>query len=160
MNREIRQRLNWVSLYQQLHDSGLVCRRCGISRPTLEKWIHRYQEQGDQGLKSKSRRPINQPKKKVFQIQEEWILSLRKERKLGARRIQHELERLHNFHLSLATIQKVLQKHKCKRLVRKQRKKDKRYQKSTPGECVQTCYKMSRSDRSLLSTDYIRSALL
>lgn len=137
MNREIRQRFTWISLYQQLHDAGLVCRRCGISRPTLRKWIQRYQEQGDKGLLSKSRKPINQPKKKIFQIQEEWILSLRKERKLGARRIQHELERLHNFHLSLATIQKVRQKHKCKQLVRKHRKKDKRYQKSTPGECVQ-----------------------
>jgi len=137
MNREIKQRLNWITLYQQYQDAGLVCRKCGISRPTLRKWIHRYHEQGENGLESKSKKPNNHPNKRVFPVQEEWIIDLRKKRKLGARRIQHELERLHNFHLSLATIQKVLQKHKCKRLVRKHRKKDKRYQKSTPGECVQ-----------------------
>jgi hypothetical protein len=28
-------RLGWVRLYEQVGHAGLVCRRCGISRPTL-----------------------------------------------------------------------------------------------------------------------------
>ena len=38
MDREIQQRLHWVELYSQCKDAGLVCRRCGILRPTLRKW--------------------------------------------------------------------------------------------------------------------------
>ena len=34
---EAKARLGWVKLYQQTGDAGLVCRRCGISRPTLRK---------------------------------------------------------------------------------------------------------------------------
>jgi transposase-like protein len=35
-------RLAWVELYAKTGDAGLVCRRCGISRPTLRKWWRRY----------------------------------------------------------------------------------------------------------------------
>lgn len=38
MDREVKQRLGWVQLYEQTQDAGFVCRRCGISRPTLRKW--------------------------------------------------------------------------------------------------------------------------
>ncbi len=30
-------RLDWVELYQETGNAGVVCRRCGISRPTLRK---------------------------------------------------------------------------------------------------------------------------
>jgi transposase-like protein len=39
-------RLGWVQLYEQLGHAGVVCRRCGISRPTLRKWWRRYQAEG------------------------------------------------------------------------------------------------------------------
>jgi len=32
---DARTRLGWVRLYEQLGKAGLVCRRCGTSRPTL-----------------------------------------------------------------------------------------------------------------------------
>jgi len=35
MKREIQQRLGWVKLYEKNQDAVFVCRRCGISRPTL-----------------------------------------------------------------------------------------------------------------------------
>ena len=38
MDREIQQRLQWVRLYEETGNAGLVCHRCGISRPTLRKW--------------------------------------------------------------------------------------------------------------------------
>jgi transposase-like protein len=40
-------RLAWVELYAKTRDAGLVCRRCGISRPTLRKWWRRYQADGE-----------------------------------------------------------------------------------------------------------------
>ncbi len=33
--QNIKQRLVWVEMYHQTQNAGLVCRRCGISRPTL-----------------------------------------------------------------------------------------------------------------------------
>ena len=39
MNKEIKQRLKWIELYEETNNAGLVCRRCGISRPTLRNGI-------------------------------------------------------------------------------------------------------------------------
>jgi len=139
---EIRMRLGWVSLYEETGDAGYVCRRCGISRPTLRKWHKRYKEQGIEGLRSKSRRPNNSPTKKIFEEQEQWILELRSSMNIGARRIQNELVRQYNCYLSLASIQKVLNKHAVIPIRKvKRRKQIKRYQKEIPGDRIQmdTC---------------------
>ena len=95
MGEEVRRRLTWVRLYQQTRDVGLTCRRCGITPPTLRKWLRRSEEQGEAGLVSQSRRPQHSPKQKVFAQEEDWSIELRRERNLGARRIQQELRRLH-----------------------------------------------------------------
>ena len=102
MGKEVRQRLQWVKLYEESGDAGLVCRRCGISRPTLRKWWKRYQAQGIDGFKSQSRRPHSSPSAKIGPDHEKLILELRGERNLGARRIQSELKRLHEISLSVA----------------------------------------------------------
>ena len=87
MKNEIKQRLTWVELYEETGNAVLVCRRCGISRPTLRKWARRYKEQGLAGLTGLSKRPKNSPATKVGQEEETLILELRKARNLGARRI-------------------------------------------------------------------------
>jgi transposase-like protein len=58
-------RRKWISLYEETGDTGLVCRRCGISWPTLRKWWCRYQQDGERGLLSNSRRPHSSPNSKV-----------------------------------------------------------------------------------------------
>jgi len=119
-----------------------VCRRCGISRPTLRKWHRRYQEKGLEGLKNQSKKPNFSPNRKIFAEQEEWILKLRREMNIGARRIQNELVRQYNLNLSLSSIQKVLARNQVKPILKpRRRKKHKRYQKEIPGERVQmdTC---------------------
>ena len=142
MDREIQQRLQWVRLYEETSNAGLVCRRCGISRPTLRKWWKRYQHDGEGGLVNRSRRPHHSPNTKVGKQEEQLILNLRKTRNLGARRIQSELKRLYEISLSLATVHKVLQKHAVKP-VKKYRRKTSylRYACPIPGERVQmdTC---------------------
>lgn len=52
---------------------------------------------GEEGLKSLSKRPKNSPATKVGTTEEELILALRRERNIGARRIQSELKRLHEL---------------------------------------------------------------
>ncbi len=83
---EIKARFRWVTLYLETDDAGLVCRKCGISRPTLR----RNQSDGMAGLQSKCKRPKKTPEKKVTEQVKQWILELRK-RRLGSRRIQSEI---------------------------------------------------------------------
>lgn len=142
MNREIKQRLTWIKLYEETNDAGLVCRKCGISRPTLRKWWKRYQQIGMGGLHSQSRRPHNSPNQKVSSSVESIILDLRSSRNLGARRLQSELVRLHEISLSMATIHKVLAKNDVKPVKKYRRKRDYiRYERPLPGDRVQmdTC---------------------
>lgn len=142
MNKEIQQRLQWIRLYEESKDFGFVCRRCGISRPTLRKWWRRYLEHGLEGLKSSNRRPHHSPNTRIGKTETGVILELRNSRNLGARRIQSELKRLHSLSFSLATIHKILTKNQVKPL-KKIRKKSEfiRYERPTPGDRVQmdTC---------------------
>ena len=142
MDRELQQRLQWVKLYEQSGDAGFVCRRCGISRPTLRKWWRRYQLDGIDGLNSQSRRPLSSPGTKVNPQYEQLILTLRGQRNLGARRIQSELLRQHKLAIGLATIHKVLQKNHVKPIKKPRKKTDYiRYSRPLPGDRVQmdTC---------------------
>ena len=97
MEREIQMRLVWIQLYEETGNAGLVCRRCGISRPTLRKWLRRYQAEGVEGLRGQSRKPKHSPNQKTDEALEDLILGLRKTRKLGARRLQNELIRCHDI---------------------------------------------------------------
>lgn len=137
MREEIRRRLKWVQLLLEQGDSGRVCRRCGISRPTLRKWARRYEALGEAGLASLSRRPHHSPRRKLADTDRTAILALRDQGN-GARRIQSEL-RLHaERELSLATIHKVLTAAKVKPLVKPRRQTlPKRYSRPIPGDRVQ-----------------------
>ena len=107
--------------------------------PNVKEMDTRYQALGLAGLVDQSRRPKTCAPKKVFEQQKQWILALRQTRKLGARRLQNELQRLHGLSLSTATIHKVLKAAGVKPLskTRRARKGKRRYQKDVPGERVQ-----------------------
>lgn len=134
---EMRRRRMWVQLYAETKDAGLVCRRCGISRPTLRLWWRRFEAKGDTGLVSLSRRPHHSPRVLVPE-QIRLILALRDERKLGPKRIRGELLRHYDLRLSSATIWKVLHSHKRAPLVRKRPPETKhRYSRPLPGDRIQ-----------------------
>jgi transposase InsO family protein len=137
--RAVRQRRRWVMAYREVADAGVVCRRFGISRPTLRKWLRRYDADGEAGLEERSRRPRSSPATKVSTEVEQQILSLRRERRLGVKRIRAELRRLHSMSLSAAVIHKVLVRHELNVLPRRKRvrHKPKRYSRPVPGDRVQ-----------------------
>jgi transposase len=110
-DRMERQRRSWIEAYRGLGDAGAVCRRFGVSRPTLRKWLRRYEQEGDAGLRTLSRRPHHSPASKVGETVETLIVGIRRERRLGVKRIRNELQRLHTTRLSVATIHKVLVRH-------------------------------------------------
>jgi transposase len=142
-DRTVRQRRGWIMAYRVLSDAGAVCRRFGVSRPTLRKWLRRYEQEGEAGLRARSRRPHRSPTLKVGATQEALILWLRRERRLGVKRLRNELRRLHDLRLSAATIHKVLARHGVSVLPthKRGRHKPKRYERPVPGDRVQmdTC---------------------
>lgn len=134
----LKARLTWVQTYEQTQDVGLTCRRCGISAPTLRKWRQRYQEAGEAGLISRSRRPHRLREHKVTPTDEHLILELRRSRRLGPKGLQRELKRLHKLCFSTSTIWKVLFRHQVSVLRPTARvKKPKRYSRPIPGDRVQ-----------------------
>ena len=140
MGNDVRKRLRWVQLFDELKNCTQVCLRCGISRPTLRKWVQRYHDQGLAGLVGESRRPDTSPTARISDVERQWIAELRAR---GSRRIQSELKRSHDFDVSRPTIEKVLKTLAPRpRLVRPPaRKRFKRYAKEVPGERIQmeTC---------------------
>lgn len=139
----LRARLSWVKHYEASKNAGLTCLRCGISRPTLRKWWRRYQQSGEAGLHSQSRRRKTTPAPKVTAEHEQRITELRTKRKLGPKGIQNELRRLHQVSLSTATIWRGLHRRGVSASVRPRRrvKGTKRYSRPVPGDRVQmdTC---------------------
>lgn len=142
MDSDVRKRLRWVQLFEELKNCTQVCLKCGISRPTLRKWLKRYQQRGLDGLVTESRRPDTSLATRISNPEREWIVELRS-RGLGSRRIQSELKRSHDFDVSRPTIEKVLKMCAPRpRLVRPPaRKGSRRYAKEIPGERIQmdTC---------------------
>lgn len=142
MTHKIKARLESVKLYEATKNAGFVCRRCGISRPTLPKWWRRFLKIGETGLIEISRRSHHSPNRKVLDKEITWISDLRK-RRLGSRQIQSQLLRNYAFSISRATLCKIL-RHlnveplKKSRILRKHRH---RYKRPIPGERVQidTC---------------------
>ena len=63
-----------------------MCRRCGISRPTLRKWVRRYQESGIEGLEDQSRRPKICAPKKIFAQQKTVDFGTKANEKTGSTR--------------------------------------------------------------------------
>ena len=139
MDKNQRARLGWIKLYEEHQDAGYTCRRCGISRPTLRKWLRRYRTSGIDGLKDKSKKPHSSPTAKITSEIETLILELRCQRKLGAKRLCNELLRLHGIYISPPTIQKVLIRNNLSPLASrpKWRKNPKRYSRPIPGDRVQ-----------------------
>ena len=73
----IRARRKWVELYASTKNATLVCRRCGISAPTLRKWWRRYLAEGEAGLCSHSKRPHHSPGRKLTDEHVCWIIEMR-----------------------------------------------------------------------------------
>ena len=128
MGDEVHRRLVWIRLFEETGDAGLVYRRCGISRPTLRKWLSRFNSDGEAGLVAQSRRPKHVSNQNLFRKERALILKLRRQNNLGARRIQTELRLHHEMDLSITAIHKVLKQANVAPLVKPRRiAKPKRY---------------------------------
>jgi transposase-like protein len=71
MDAESKKRFRWVELCKELENHSVVALKCGVSRPTLRKWVRRYEKYGVAGLVSQSRRPKNSPARRMGERERE-----------------------------------------------------------------------------------------
>ncbi len=57
LSRQAKTQLVWMDYYEQCGNAALTCRRFGVSRPTLHKWLKRYRPKDLLSLEDRSRRP-------------------------------------------------------------------------------------------------------
>src|SRR3954470_13695485 len=91
---------------------GEIGRRFKVSRKTIYKWMKRFDEQGDEGLRDRSRRPNRSPRRARKKIETE-VLRIRDEHPVwGARKIGGRLNMLGQKGVpSDSTIHQILRRH-------------------------------------------------
>lgn len=110
----------------------------GIAQSTLYKWIKKFNKEGKEGLKDKSKRPHKLFRLKVTEEQAQLILSIRKKYKYGQKRISAHLLRYHGLKLSSTTVWRILHKYGVAPVKKTRRStKRKRYNRPVPGDRVQ-----------------------
>lgn len=87
-----------------------LCRRHGISRPTGQKWIKRYEEEGLDGLEDRSHRPHSCPHATPPDVVQR-ILEIRRQRAWGAPKLRRLLRNEFEHVPSVDAVHRVLSQH-------------------------------------------------
>lgn len=123
------------------HSVAKTCRYYGIGRTAYYEWLKRYQEEGEEGLRDKSRRPHHSPMATQAEIVGK-IVYLRKNYHFGPLRIKMYLKRYHDISVNRSTVYKILKRLNMNLLPANQRYKKHvdrwvRYEKPQPGHSIQ-----------------------
>jgi len=111
LSKEARVRLTWVGHYKKHKNAGVTCRRFGISRTTLYKWLKRYIEKGPRGLESLSRAPKRKRVSTVPWQTVELVVELRKEHPAWSKqKIAVILARDFGIRLSASTVGRIMRR--------------------------------------------------
>jgi transposase InsO family protein len=118
-----------------------TCRYFGISRQLYYTWLRRYEEQGVDGLRPRSRRPHTSPNATSGEVVGK-IVYLRGTYHFGPQKISMYLKRYHDIQLSTSGVWRILKRLEMNRLPSSQRYRRhvdrwKRYEKQQPGHRVQ-----------------------
>jgi transposase InsO family protein len=134
-------RLRTVRLYlEEGYSVALVQSEMGVSGETLYKWIKRYRQYGEEGLKDLSRRP---KQTRLSSRVKEKILGMKKANpSFGSRRISDTLRRFFLMQASTATVHKTLSKaqltNQPKKKPKKNPSKPRFFERSTPNQLWQS----------------------
>ncbi|MBA7533840.1 IS481 family transposase ISRhba4 [subsurface metagenome] len=123
------------------HNIAKTCRYFGISRTAFYKWYERYQNDGVEGLKDRSCRPLHSPHATNPEIIAK-IIYLRQTYHFGPWKIQMYLQRYHDISVSRSGVWRILKRLNMNCLPYNQRYKRhkerwKRYEKPEPGHRIQ-----------------------
>lgn len=142
LDREVRRRLAVLRhVEEETGNVAMTCRYFGISRQLYYTWLRRYQAEGLEGLRARSRRPKSHPNTTSTEIVGK-IIHLRQNYHFGPMKIQMYLKRYHDVEISSSGVWRILKRLEMNRLPASQRYKRhdrrwKRYEKQQPGHRVQ-----------------------
>lgn len=122
-------------------DVSATCRYYGISRTTFYRWLKRYEELGEEGLRDRSSRPWRSPRETHADVVGK-ILYLRQHYHYGPLKIAMYLKRYHDISISDSGVWRILKRLGVNRLPASQRhtphaRRWKRYEKPQPGHQLQ-----------------------
>lgn len=120
---------------------AMTCRYYGITRQSFYTWKRRYEEDGPEGLRPRSRRPKVSPNATHVDVVGK-ILYLRQNYHFGPAKIAMYLARYHDVTISHSGVWRILKRLDLNRLPASQRykrldKRWQRYEKQLPGHRVQ-----------------------
>ena len=105
------QRVEFVTAAKRGSQSfGSLCEEFGISRPTGYLWLHRYEQQGVQGIAEHSRRPLASPQRTATALEKRVVEVRQRYPDWGARKLRVVLER-EGVDLARNTIHRILLRH-------------------------------------------------
>jgi transposase InsO family protein len=118
-----------------------TCRYYGISRQLFYVWKRRFEADGVDGLRDRSRRPKHSPRATRTEVVGK-IIYLRQNYHFGPAKIAMYLKRYHDIEISISGVWRILKRLDMNRLPTSQRYKPhkerwKRYEKQQPGHRVQ-----------------------
>jgi transposase InsO family protein len=140
--RKIRHRLAVLRHAEEISGNvAATCRYYGISRQCFYKWLRRYEEHGEDGLRDRSSVPLNSPNATSAEVVGK-IMYLRQHYHFGPLKISMYLKRYHDIEIGHSGVYRVLKRLGLNRLPASQRYKRhtdrwKRYEKPLPGHRVQ-----------------------
>jgi transposase InsO family protein len=120
---------------------ALTCRYYGISRQVFYRWQRRYEAEGLDGLRDRSKRPKTSPRATHTEVVGK-IIYLRQHYHFGPHKISMYLKRYHDVEVSNSGVWRILKRLELNRLPASQRHKAhdrrwKRYEKPLPGHQLQ-----------------------
>ena len=142
LDREVRRRLAVLRhVEEETGNVAMTCRYFGISRQLYYRWLRRYEVEGLEGLRARSRRPHYSPNATSTEVVGK-IIHLRQNYHFGPGKIQMYLKRYHDVEISKSGVWRILKRLDMSRLPASQRYKRldrrwKRYEKQLPGHRVQ-----------------------
>jgi transposase InsO family protein len=142
LDREARRRLAIIRHVEEVSGNvAMTCRYYGISRQAYYVWYRRYQADGIDGLRTRSKRPKTSPNATHVDVVGK-ILHLRQNYHFGPEKIVMYLKRYHDVQISKSGVWRILKRLNLSRLPTSQRyqrhdKRWKRYEKQRPGHHVQ-----------------------
>jgi transposase len=140
--RKIRHRLAVLRHAEEVTGNVAATRRYyGISRQCFYKWLRRYEELGEDGLRDGSSKPLHSPNETSGEVVGK-IVYLRRHYHFGPNKIAMYLKRYHDITISSSGVWRILHRLDMSRLPASQRYKRhtqrwKRYEKPLPGHRVQ-----------------------
>ena len=137
-DRKVQVRKRILQHFEITKNVSQTCRFFGISRSMFYDCRHRFEREGESGLRDRKRGPKRSPWRTPPHI-ERIVLDVRAERQYGTQRISYYLQRYHDIYLSTPAIARILREHRVPKVsLKRYRPGPKRRPELTvPGQSVQ-----------------------